>query len=392
MVENAAEDAQLVAGVLRQDGFDPRIHRVETEAQMREALERDGWDVILLDYALPALSGVQALKVCQEYGCGAPVIVVSGSAGEEIAVEMMRAGADDYLLKGKLAGLPAAVRRAVSLAQVRRERKVAQEEMQRPADHLQQANEELHQFMHSVSHDLQEPLRMISVYAELIRRKLERVDADLDEYLGFVIHGAQRMAALLADLRAYVDATNLSAPPGEEADAEMALQGVLLNCCSAIDESGAAIVHDPLPRLPVREAHLTQIFQNLISNAIKYRSAAAPIIRISAQRQGAWWRFACSDNGLGIAPEYRERVFDFFKRFHDPRIPGTGMGLAICRRIVQRYGGQIWVESAPGGGSTFCFTLPAGPSRPPQSAAECTHPAVAGRAVAAGDPSREAGS
>ncbi|HLH41315.1 MAG TPA: ATP-binding protein [Bryobacteraceae bacterium] len=368
MVENVADDAERVADILRQGGFDPHIRRVETERQLREALERDSWDVIFLDYVLPAFSGVKALKVCQESGCDAPIIVVSGSVGEEIAVEMMRAGADDYVMKDKLARLPAAVRRSISDAQVRRERRAAQEELKRSSAQLQLANEELHQFMHSVSHDLQEPLRMISVYADLIKRKLGRVDADLEEYLGFVINGAQRMSALLTDLRAYVEATNLSALPCEDADAEIVLQGVLVNCASAIDESGAAVVHDPLPKLPVRESHLTQLFQNLISNAIKYRGEAAPTIRIWAQRQGEQWRFACSDNGLGIAPEYRDHVFDFFKRFHDSKIPGTGMGLAICRRIVQRYGGQIWVESAPGGGSTFYFTLPASQSLRKQSA------------------------
>jgi light-regulated signal transduction histidine kinase (bacteriophytochrome) len=210
-----------------------------------------------------------------------------------------------------------------------------------------------------VSHDLQEPLRMISVYAGLIKRKLENADADTSEYLKYVIDGARRMSALLTDLRAYADATNMEALPPESSDAEIILQAVLANLASTIDEHGAAIVHDPLPIVPVRRSHLTQVFQNLVSNAIKYRNEAAPTVRIGAQRDGEQWRFFCSDNGVGIAAEYRDQVFDFFKRFHSSEIPGTGMGLAICRRIVQSYGGRISVESAPGSGSTFYFTLPA---------------------------------
>ncbi|MBV8844980.1 MAG: response regulator [Bryobacterales bacterium] len=360
MVENAADDAELVGDALRQGGLDPQIHRVETETEMRSALEGGQWDVILLDYVLPAFSGPKALKVCQEARCDAPIIVVSGNVGEETAVEMMKQGADDYVMKDKLWRLPAALQRSMSDARVRREHRRAEEERKQALARLEEANQELHQFMHSVSHDLQEPLRMISIYADLTKRKLQHLDGDTVEYLRYVTDGARRMSTLLADLRAYVDATNVDALAIEDTDAEVVLQGVLANLASTIDESAAVVVHDPLPTLRVRASHLTQLFQNLISNAIKYRSEAAPTIRIHARREGDQWRLACTDNGLGISPEYRDRVFDFFKRFHSAKIPGNGMGLAICRRIVQRYGGRIWIESTPGAGSTFYFTLPSG--------------------------------
>ncbi len=361
MVENVPDDAELIADILRQGDFDPHIHRVETEPELRRALASGDWDVVLLDYVLPAFSGARALEICREMGCGAPILFVSGSIGEELAVQMMKRGADDYLLKDKLTRLPSAVRRAISDARVRRERRLAQEQQKRATEQLRQANLELQQFMHSVSHDLQEPLRMISVYADLIKRSLENVDADTDEYLRYVIKGAQRLSALLTDLRTYVDATNTDGAPVEYSDAEAVFQGVVVNLSWAIDESGAVIVHDPLPELPVRASHLTQLFQNLISNAIKYRrNDTPPTVRVMAQREGDQWQFICADNGLGIAPEYRDHVFDFFKRFHGNEVPGTGMGLAICRRIVQRYGGRIWLESTPGCGSTFYFTLPAG--------------------------------
>jgi len=275
-------------------------------------------------------------------------------------VEMMKQGADDYVMKDKLWRLPAALQRSMSDARVRREHRRAEEERKQALARLEEANQELHQFMHSVSHDLQEPLRMISIYADLTKRKLQHLDGDTVEYLRYVTDGARRMSTLLADLRAYVDATNVDALAIEDTDAEVVLQGVLANLASTIDESAAVVVHDPLPTLRVRASHLTQLFQNLISNAIKYRSEAAPTIRIHARREGDQWRLACTDNGLGISPEYRDRVFDFFKRFHSAKIPGNGMGLAICRRIVQRYGGRIWIESTPGAGSTFYFTLPSG--------------------------------
>ncbi len=232
-------------------------------------------------------------------------------------------------------------------------------ERKRTEEQLQETNQELYQFIYSVSHDFQEPLRMITLYAELIRRGLQNLDADTSEYLRYVITGAQRMSALLSDLRTYAELTRMEAPPDQETDAELVLQRVFINLSPAIEESGAVIVHDPLPVLPVHSAHLTQLFQNLISNSIKYRRSESPAIRIGAVRIGEQWQFSFADNGVGIPAQYSERVFEMFKRLHSADIPGTGMGLAICRRIVQRYGGRIWFQSVPGQGATFYFTLPA---------------------------------
>jgi light-regulated signal transduction histidine kinase (bacteriophytochrome) len=167
------------------------------------------------------------------------------------------------------------------------------------------------------------------------------------------------MSELLTDLRAYIDATGMHSSPPETADAELILQEVIVNLATAIEETGAVIAHDPLPTLPVTRSHLVQLFQNLISNALKYRSREAPTIRLGAAKTRDQWQFTCADNGVGIPPEHADRIFDFLRRLHGSEVPGSGMGLAICRRIVQRYGGRIWVESNPGGGSIFFFTLPA---------------------------------
>jgi signal transduction histidine kinase len=200
---------------------------------------------------------------------------------------------------------------------------------------------------------------MISLYSDMIRHKLIDPDPDVQEYLRYVIGGAERMSALLTDLRSYAEITTPVARPPAPADAELVLQMAVANLTAVMEQSGAVIVHDPLPRVQVEKAHLLQLFQNLISNAVKYRREETPMIRIGAVNRGDWWEFSVTDNGIGIAPEYWERVFDFFQRFHPGDVSGTGMGLAICQKIVQRYQGLIWLHSTPGSGSTFYFTLPA---------------------------------
>lgn len=225
-------------------------------------------------------------------------------------------------------------------------------------EQLRQINHELYLFVRSISHDLREPLRMISLYSDMIRHELTNPTPDIQEYLRYVIGGAERMAALLTDLRAYAEITTPASQPAAWSDAELVLQMALANLDALTQENGAVVVHDPLPRVRVEQAHLLQLFQNLVSNAVKYRREEPPLIRIAASHRGELWEFSVSDNGIGIAPQYWDRVFDFFQRFHTTRVPGTGMGLAICQRIVQRYGGRIWLDSIPGNGSTFYFTLP----------------------------------
>ena len=226
-------------------------------------------------------------------------------------------------------------------------------------EQLRRTNHELHLFVRSISHDLREPLRMISLYSDMIRHKLANPDPDIQEYLHYVIGGAERMAALLSDLRAYAEITAPASRPASASDTELVLQMALANLAAATEQSGAVIVHDPLPSVQVEHAHLLQLFQNLISNAIKYRREEPPLVKIAAVNRGELWEFSVADNGAGIARQYWDRVFDFFQRFHTSGIAGTGMGLAICQRIVQRYGGHIWLDSTPGTGSVFYFTLPA---------------------------------
>jgi PAS domain S-box-containing protein len=233
-------------------------------------------------------------------------------------------------------------------------------DQKRVEDQLRRANQDLEQFAFSASHDLQEPLRSIKIYSELLmKRHAHKLDGEALKFMSFLRNGATRMEALVRDLLTYTQATKFDEPP-KVTNANEALKTALANLSGAIVESGAQVTNDLLPSLPVNGTHLQQLFQNLIGNAIKYRSPERPAaVHVEAERQKEHWVFSVADNGMGIDPDYKESIFGLFKRLHSSNeYAGTGIGLAICRRIVDRYQGRIWVESEPGRGSTFRFTLP----------------------------------
>jgi PAS domain S-box-containing protein len=237
-------------------------------------------------------------------------------------------------------------------------------------EELRRANQDLEQFAYSASHDLQEPIRNVSIFGELLRTRYgENLDEEGLQYLQFMTDGARRMGMLVKDLLAYTQTFAAPDDPITLTDSASALAKALSNLSEKIRETGARVLNGELPRIRMREVHLQQLFQNLISNAIKYRGEEPPLIAISAGRVGEYWRFAIEDNGIGISPEYRDKIFGIFKRLHGgDRYSGTGIGLAICQRLVERYGGKIWVESETGKGSTFYFTVPsAGDGEVPDS-------------------------
>jgi PAS domain S-box-containing protein len=252
--------------------------------------------------------------------------------------------------------------RVVGAAKILRditERKRAEQELAERAEHLARSNAELEQFAYVASHDLQEPLRMVASYTQLLaRRYKDKLDADAQEFMHYAVDGASRMQALINDLLAY---SRVGTKGGnfEPTSSEAALERALANLRLAIQESGAAVTHDALPTIVADPVQLTQLFQNLVGNAIKFRGAEPPRVHVSAERRGTEWVFAVRDNGIGIEPAYRERIFIIFQRLHGRvEYPGTGIGLAICKKIAERHGGRIWVESAPGRGSAFHFTVP----------------------------------
>ncbi len=225
---------------------------------------------------------------------------------------------------------------------------------------IRRANLDLEQFAFSASHDLQEPLRNVKIYSELLdRRYSHKLDAEAKEFLGFLRTGATRMEALVTDLLTYSQVSRID-PRGETTDANEVLAETLDSLSSTIKENTACVTSDQLPLVQIHRSHLQQLLQNLIGNAVKYRTPDRnPAVHITAERSGQECIFSVSDNGIGIAPEYRETVFGLFKRLHtSDAYSGTGIGLAICQRIVERYRGRIWVESEPGRGSTFRFTIP----------------------------------
>jgi PAS domain S-box-containing protein len=240
-------------------------------------------------------------------------------------------------------------------------RKQAQERLRRYAEELQQSNLELQQFAYVASHDLQEPLRAISTFCEMLQRRYRgKLDADADQWLAFVVNGARRMQALVQDLLAYSRLESRGQPMVPVACGEI-VQKAATNLQSAINDAGASVTWDELPTIRGDASQLVQLFQNLIGNAIKFRSQELPHVHISAslEEKENRWLFAVRDNGIGIDPKYHERIFEIFKRLHtSDRYPGTGIGLAVCRKVVQRHGGRIWVESEPGKGGTFYFTIP----------------------------------
>jgi len=253
------------------------------------------------------------------------------------------------------------------------EQRVAErtEELLTSNEALRQSNEDLNQFAYAASHDLQEPLRMVALFSQMLQSAYTgRLGPEADEYISYVVNGAQRMEQLLKDLLEYSQAGSKSEGPAQPVDCGKIMEKVLLNLQVSLAQTGAAVTWSDLPTVPAQDVPMVQLLQNLIGNAIKYRGSEPPQIHVSANRRRTDWMFCVRDNGIGIEPKYAQQIFGVFKRLHGHDYPGTGIGLAICQRIVERYGGRIWVESTLGEGSLFYFTLP-------KVAAEATSPGTA---------------
>ena len=232
-------------------------------------------------------------------------------------------------------------------------------ELTRVNEELARSNTELERFAYVASHDLQEPLRMVASYTQLLARRYRgKLDADADEFICYAVDGANRMQQLI---QALLDYSRLSTKGNrlEITESDVACNSAILSLRQAIEDSGAIVTVGPLPPVLADATQLSQLFQNLIGNAIKYRNEDRPEIRVAARAERDQWVFSIQDNGIGIEPQYNDRIFEMFQRLHTrEKYSGTGIGLTICRKIVERHGGRIWVESQPGHGSTFLFTIP----------------------------------
>jgi PAS domain S-box-containing protein len=235
----------------------------------------------------------------------------------------------------------------------------SEQALTRYTQELERKNKDLELFTYVASHDLAEPLRMVSNFCGLLKRRYQgRLDADADEFIGYAVDGAARMQTLLQDLLA-LSRVESKAKPFQPTDCENLLAQTLANLRLLIEQHGAVVTHDSLPTLPADETQLSQVFQNLIGNAIKFHGKKPPKIHIAAVRQGEEYLFTVSDDGIGFDPKQASRIFVIFQRLHTKtEYPGTGIGLSICKKVVERHGGRIWAESTPGAGSRFFFTVP----------------------------------
>ena len=310
---------------------------------------------------------MEALEILAREGLDVPLILVTGALGDMTAFDCIKEGATDYVLKGALTRLPIAIRRALLEKGLREQQQVAEKKLAEKAEELARSNHDLEQFAYVASHDLQEPLRMVAAYTQLLAERYRgKLDENADKYIGYAVEGALRMQTLILDLLAF-SRVGRTEPGRKNGDCNVALKIAMANLQTAIGESGAIITHDELPSVAVDQPQLVQLFQNLVGNAIKFRAAEAPVIRVSAEKHDSSWLFSVADNGIGISPQYQDKVFVIFQRLHTrEEYAGNGVGLAICKKIAEYHGGRIWVESEPGCGATFHFTLPVRPDEQAQ--------------------------
>lgn len=368
IVEDSEADQLLILQELRRGGFTVKSAMAQTAQEFSTLLHERTPNVVLADYNLGQWRGMEAVEILRKEGLDVPVILVSGALGDINAVECIKQGATDYVLKDSLARLPIAIRRALHEKRIERERSLARQDLAGKVEELARSNRDLEQFAYVASHDLQEPLRMVAAYTQLLAEQYgDRLDEKAQRYIHYAVDGAMRMQTLIQDLLTF-SRCGRSDMDSEISDCNLILQRALDRLAAVVEESHARITWDPLPVLPVNRSQMEHVFQNLISNAVKFRGKEDPVIHISAQAKDGEWEFAVRDNGIGIAPEHAGMIFAVFKRLHTrEEYPGNGIGLSLCKKIIERHGGRIWVDPADESagveketrrGSTFRFTLP----------------------------------
>jgi signal transduction histidine kinase len=395
IVDDEPKNLTVLESVLNDPAY--RIVRAESADEALLALIDRDFALLILDIQMPGMTGFELAQMIKtrKKTAHVPIIFLTAYYNEDAHVlEGYDTGAVDYLLKpvnpavlrSKVAVFADLYRKnrevvaanSVLSNEVERRRRVEEQlrelnqtleervaertqELRQHAARLRRANEALEEFAYAASHDLQEPLRNVALYAQLFTK---RYGVNLGEepcrFLGIINEGAQRMGQLITALLEYAQADYLD-EPAPMANGEEVFGQVLQNLHRSVEESRAAVTHDTLPSVPIKAVHLEQVLQNLMGNALKYKKDGEPLrVHVSATQDEGQWRFSIADNGVGIEAQYQAKVFDLFKRLHSPGrgYGGAGMGLAICQRIVERYGGRIWVDSEVGQGATFHFTIP----------------------------------
>lgn len=338
---------------------------VESGPAGLHALDDDRYDLVLLDVMMPGLGGVDVLKQIRAKPnlADIPVIMISALDEVESAAQCIELGAEDYLLKPPdPVLLRARLHSALERKRLEAERWQRTRDLEKATEALKRANEDLESFASIASHDLQEPLRTVSNTLQLFAANAANLPEEQRQLVELAVDGAKRMSRLISGLLAY-SVSDGASENLTNVDCEAALLEAITNVREAIKDAGAQITHTELPVVKAHPGGMVRLFQNLLANAIKYRSDKRPVIRITAERDGAEWVISVEDNGIGIDKRFQRHIFQPFRRLHGQERPGTGLGLAICERIVRKSGGRIWVDSEPDEGSVFHFTaLPAEPS------------------------------
>ncbi len=340
--------------ILTRAGF--KVYDAGTGAEALELAERYTPDLVLLDVNLPDVNGIEVCRRLKTSPESATIMVLQISAHAVTAPQAtaaLNSGADCYLTEPVDADvLVATVNALLRLRRAERDLAAANAELLR-------SNDDLRRFALVASHDLQEPLRSVLSFASLLERSAAgRLSEDEDTYISAIVEGGRRMRTLIDDLLTYSQMNEIPRQ-SRRVDLGEVFGWVVENLRQQIEDSKAIITSDELPAITGDEGQFRHLIQNLIGNAIKYRRLDVPVeVHISAEKNHRQWIVAVRDNGIGIKPEYREAIFTPFKRLHGREIPGTGIGLAVCRRVVDAHGGRIWVDANPAGGSIFRFTLP----------------------------------
>lgn len=353
LIEDDEDDYLITRDLLSDvEGVSYEISWINNYDQGLAEAKRNAHDIYLVDFRLAGSDGLELIREARG-DCAGPMILLTGQGDRQTDLKAMRAGASDFITKGRIdsSQLERSIRYAIEQHRLR-------DELERHAEALARSNAELQQFAYVASHDLQEPLRTISSYVQLLARRYgSQLDSDAQEFISFAVEGTKRMQNLINDLL-MLSRVGTRGRELEPTDCKVALDESLANLGAALKDSAAEVTHDPLPTVMADKPQLTQLFQNLIGNAIKFHSGDTPKIHISCQGNGKDYTIGVRDNGIGIDPRHADRIFQVFQRLHDrEKYAGTGIGLAICKKIVERHGGRIWVESQPGEGATFLFNL-----------------------------------
>jgi two-component system sensor histidine kinase/response regulator len=354
VVDDRGENILALESVLKQ--LDQRVVTASSgEEALLRVLETD-FAVILLDVQMPGMDGFETAAMIRqrERSRLTPIIFLTAAAtdGDERVFKGYQQGAVDYILKPFS---PEIMRSKVAVFVDLHQKTL---ELERQAEDLRRSNEALEQFAYVASHDLREPLRKMAGFSQLLQRRYApKLEPDALRLIGEIVEGAGRMQNLVNDL---LEFSRLGKPPETvPVDLAQVFETVIGNLGALIQENRAVITHDDLPKVDGDETQLLQLFQNLIANAVKFHGKDSPVVHIGARRDGPAWEFTVADNGIGIETRHQEQVFTLFKRLHSrDRFAGTGIGLAICKKVVESHGGRIWIESEHGRGTTFLFTLP----------------------------------